>query len=242
MFIDFLLNSRIYGIDSFIEFLSMIISCIISYYSYRIYKTFKKGEFKYFSIAFLLIAISFLFKILSNLTFLYYEEITEINSLFFVISNFEVLELINFFSFLFYKLFNIIGFLMLFFIFTDTEKKEKIFLFSYLSLIVILFSIYLNSIFELTVVFILIFLTYYFYRNYEKLRTSNTFLVFIGFLFILISRLIFIFSEVHELIYFSGEIFRLLGFIALLVNLIKIKNEQKKNKVRSYKRHFGSFE
>lgn len=237
---DILTLGRIYGIDSLIEFLSLIIAGITSYYSHRLYKLIGEKEFKYFSIAFLFIAISFLFKILSNITLTHYIQVSDANFIFTIASQFEYIQLINFFSFLFYKTFILLGLLILFFIATQTKRNQKIFLFIYLSLVTILFSIYFNFIFDLTLIFLLIFLTSYFYENYQKNKSNNSFMVFIGFLLFLIGRIILIFSGIHPLIYLIGEIFILFGFIALLINLIKIKNEQKTNKIRSYKGHLRS--
>jgi hypothetical protein len=227
---------RIYGIDSLIEFLSVIVAFIISYQSYRIYKLIKNKEFRSFSLAFALIAIAFIFKILSNFTIYHYVEISDYHTTLRIISQFKYIELINFLSVIFYRLFVLLGLLILFFITTKTIKASKIFLFIYLGLLVIALSIYFPFIFYLTLVFILIFLTTYFYKNYQETKSNNSLLVFIGFLFFSISKLILIFSS-NPILYLLGEIFLFLGFVSLLINQIKIKNEQKKKSLRSYKRY-----
>jgi hypothetical protein len=235
--LDLLPAVRFYGIDSIIELLIIVVAAIISYQSYRIYKLIKENNFKYFSIAFLLIAISFVFKILSNLTIIHQVQITTPNLGTFVFTQLQNLQLFNFFSFIIYKITHLVGFLTLFFIATQTKNKEKIFLFIYLSILVVLFSVYFNFIFDLTLVFILLFLTAYFYKNYKENKSRNAFLVFIGFLAILISHLLFIFSGLHPLFYVIGEGIVIIGFLILLINQFKIKNEQKTKQDGGNKRH-----
>ena len=150
----------------------------------------------------------------------------------------------QFLSFILYKVFFILGFLILFFIVTKTEKKEKMFLFVYFGIITILFSIYFNFIFHLTLIFILTLLITHFYENYKKLKTKNSFFVFIAFLIILIGHILFMFVEIEPIFYLLGEIILLLAFITLLINQIQLKNKktnEKTNKARSDKRPFINF-
>lgn len=224
-----------YGIDSFVEFLIIIVSFILSYYSNKIYRLIKNKNYKFFSWAFLLIGISFIFKILSNLTIVHKVTIKKANFIFVLVSELENMQLINFISFIFYKIFYMVGFLILFFILTKDHKKERILFFTYLSFIVVLFSIYFNCIFHITLVLIMIFLVNHFYKNYKKVRTINTFLVLISFIIILVSHVFFIFSEVYSLFYFLGEVFLLIGFLGLLLNQINIKIKQK-NVLRTNKK------
>jgi len=224
-----LVLGRFYGIDTFIEFLTILVSFFISFYSFRIYRLIKDKHYEWFSLAFLLLGISFIFKIFSNMTFLHRFEIEQSNFVFTFMSHLEYMEIINFFSFIFYKTFHLIGFLLLFLILSKNEEKNKNLLFFYLSLIVVLFSIYFNFVFHITVVFILIYLTLYFYENHKKVENMNSFLVFISFLIILASHLFFIFSDVHGLFYLFGEVLLLIGFLCLLANQIKLKIESKKS-------------
>lgn len=229
-----------YGIDSVVEFLIILVSLVIAYYSNKIYNLIKDRHYRYFSFAFLAIAISFVFKILSNLTIIHRVVIERANFIFVIWHQFQYMQLINFLSFIFYKTFHLLGFLILFFIVTRTKDKEKIFLFIYLSIIAIFLSIYFDFIFHLTLVFILFSLTHHFYENYNRKKSLNTKLVFIAFLLILLGQIFFIFEDVYILFYFVGEILLLIGFLFLLINQIKLKREsknqnEKTNKIRGNK-------
>ncbi|MEK6859254.1 MAG: hypothetical protein AABX54_00415 [Nanoarchaeota archaeon] len=241
-----------YGIDSIVEFLIILVSLIIAYQSNKIYNLIKDKTYRFFSFAFLAIAISFVFKILSNLTIMYRMIIEKANFIFVIWHQFQYMQLINFLGFIFYKTFNIIGFLILFFIITKTKDKEKIFLFIYFSIIAIVLSIYFDFIFHITLVWILLFLTSHFYENHKNHRTTNTLLVFIAFLLMLISHSSFIFEAINPWFYLIGEILLLIGFFCLLINQIKLKrqskdknrnknNYEKTNKIRGNKRLVSGF-
>jgi hypothetical protein len=227
---------KFYGIDSLVETLIITVCFVIAYYSYKFYRLVKDKNYRIFSFAFLAIAISFIFKILSNLTILHKVNIHVANFIFVVLTEFESVELINFISLILYKSFYLIGFLFFFIILTKTSNREKIFLFFYLSFIAILFSIYFDFVFHLTIIFILVFLTYNFFINYNKRKNINTFLVFFAFLLLSIDHLFFILEEFNPILYIIGEILSLVGFLCLLLNYIKLKNE-KTNTVRSNKRY-----
>jgi len=241
---------KFYGIDSFIELLIIIVSGIISYYSHRIYRLINEKNYKFFSLAFLAIAVAFFFKILSNLTILHRIKVRGINFVAIVLSQPEYSQILNFLSYILYKLFMVAGFLILFFIVTRTDKKREMALFLYMGFIAVLFSIYFNFVFHLTLVFILFSLTIHYYNNYLQGKSQNRLLVFIAFLIMLVSNLFFLFSDIHGLFYLAGEALLLIAFSSLLLNQIKIrnkksanlskKNEQKKNKARDYKRYSGS--
>jgi hypothetical protein len=226
-----------YGIDSLIELITFGVSLIIFYYSRRIYHIIKEENYKFLSFGFLSLAAAFFFKIISNLTVLYKIELTEINLVNFVVEKFEMMNTINFVSFTLYKIFYLAGFLLLFFMVADIKNKEKEILFFYLGFITILFSMYFNFIFHMTIVVILIFITIHFYENYKKVKTQNSYLVFLAFLIISFSHLFLIFLGVQPLFYLFGELLILAGFSFLLINQIKIKNEQKKNKAGSIAGH-----
>jgi len=231
---------RFYGIDSLIELLIIIVSAIIALYSHKIYKIVKEQNYRFFSWAFLFIAISFIFKIFSNFTVYQRIRIEGVNFVYTVLSQPNYIPILDFISFTIYKIFYIIGFLILFLLLTKTDKKQNIFLYAYLSIVVILFSIYLNFVFHITLILILIFLTYHFYENHKAHRTTNTKLVLIAFSIILLSHLFMIFSDMDPLDYMIAEGLMLIGFMSLLINQIKIKlafKNGKKKQTGSNKRY-----
>src|SRR3989344_368695 len=220
---------NVYGIDSIFEFLIIIVSLIIAYSAYKIYKILGDKKYKIFSLGFLALAVSFIFKILSNLTIFYRVRIEHVAFSFIGIMQWRYMELFNFTSFIFYKIFYITGFLILFFVITHTYKKDKVLTMMYFGIIAVLFSIYFNFIFHLTLVILLFFLIMHFYENYEKHKSKNAFLVFLAFLMMLISHTLFIFSDFNLIFYLAGEILLLISFLNLLINQFKTERKMKKN-------------
>jgi hypothetical protein len=150
----------------------------------------------------------------------------------------KLMGAINFFSFVLYKAFFIFGFLIIFFILTKNEKRENRFLFTYFSILAIIFSIYFNFIFHLTLVIIIALLVQHFYENQKKVKTRNSILVFTAFSIILVSQIFFIFANINTIFYLLDEFILLVGFLILAVNHYLIKNE-KTYKVRSDKGYVG---
>lgn len=229
-----------YGIDSLLDFMIVLVAILIAYQSRRVYKLVNEKNYQRFSFAFLSIAIAFIVKIIANLTIVYETRIEHVNFVVFVTHELQEMQIINLLGFTFYKIFLLIGFLILFLITTKTDKKEDIILFAYFAAISVLFSLYFNFIFHLTIIIILISLTTHFYNNYKKTKLRSSYKVYIAFLFILTSHVIDLFYGIHPFIYLLGEIFVFVGFLTLLINHTKIKNGKEKNKVRGNKRPLRS--
>jgi len=221
-----------YGMDSFFDLLIGIVALFIAHQSHKIYRLIKERNYKFFSLAFLTIGIAFMLKIVSNITIIHRVIIQRSNFIITLTSELEQMQIVNFVSFILFKILLLVGFLILFLITTKTKDKEKIFLFFYLAFLSILFSIYFNFIFHLTITILLIFLCIYFHKNYEKKKTRSRHHTLIAFYFILAGHIIDIFYSIISSLYILGETLLLIGFIILLFNHIQVKNEPKKNKAR----------
>ncbi|MCA9485546.1 MAG: hypothetical protein KC506_01750 [Nanoarchaeota archaeon] len=219
-----------YGLDSIIDLMIILVSLLISYQSSKIYKYLNNKNYKIFSWSFLCIAIAYFFKIIANLTILYKSSITETNFILHIAHEFNEFHLTNFLSFTLFKTFLLLGFLILFLLTTKTFKKEDIILFSYLSVISILFSVYFSFIFYLTLVVLLIFLTIHFHQNYTLRKSKQSYKTYLGSAFMLAGYLVSIFYSFNQIIYLAGEILVFVGFFTIFLNHIKTKNDQKKNK------------
>jgi hypothetical protein len=231
---------RFYGIDSLIEISIAVISFVIFGYSRRIYKIVRERNYQLFSWAFLLIGISFILKIISNFTLLHKIQFVGANFVYTIIHEFEYMDAINFIGYIGFKLLFALGFILLFLIITKTKQKEDIFLIFYLSIITLLFSIYFDFVFHLTIMFISLILTFHFYENHKTQREKSSLLVFLSFGLIFLSSLIFIFNEIHSAFYVLGEILLLAGFVIILINHIRSKNNEEKNKYGDSERHIRS--
>jgi len=157
-------------------------------------------------------------------------EITEIN-LFSQIGNIiENLQIINFYSILFFKIFLMVGVIALFLITNKNKKSQNLFLLIYFGTISVILSIYANFIFYFTISIILSLLVIYFYKNFKENPSQHRKLTFLAFLFILIGNTIEIFNVYSNIFYISYEILLFVGFSILFTNHLRIRNGKKKNK------------
>jgi hypothetical protein len=225
-----------YGIDSLLDFTIALVAILIAYQSRKIYKLIKEQNYQYFSMAFFSIAIAFLLKIVANLTILNEVVFERTNLIITVTHELQEMQIVNLLGVTFYKIFLLIGYLILFLITTRTNKKEDILLFVYLGFLTVVFSIYFNFVFHLTVIMILTTMVLYFYKNYKRTNSKNSYMVYLAFLLILISHAVNLFYGLHVFVYLLAEIFVFTGFLILLINHTRIKNGQEKNKVRGNQR------
>lgn len=225
-----------YGIDSIIDFLVATVAILIFYQSNKVYKILKERKYLYFSWGFFSIALAYIAKIFANVTAIHKVIIHNPNFLVPLMVEFKRMQLIHFTSFFLFKFFLLIGFLTLFLVTKKISKKEELPILAYLSIIALLFSIYFNFIFHLTLVIILAILTGHFYDNYKRCKSQNSYFVFLGFAFILASQFIDMFYGFHLTIYLISELIVFIGFILLLLNHLKLKNGKEKNKTRGDKR------
>lgn len=224
-----------YGIATIIDFFIILVAGLISYQSYRIYKYVYEKKYALFSISFSLIALSYLFKIISNLTIVHRVIIKRTDSMVIVAKEITQYQFVNFISFVLYEAFLIIGFLILFLIIVKSYKKTELALLVYLSCIVIIFSLYVPLIFYLTVSIILIVLSYKFYENYLNQKSGRSLFVFSAFFTMFIGGVLGVLSSIYKIHHLVSEVFFLIGFLLLLINHLTTtkKHGKKKDKTRS---------
>lgn len=214
-----------YGIDSLIDFLITLVAILVGSQSYRIYKITKDKNYKFFSWSFILISLGYLSKILANLTIFYRIKVLDLDFISFIIEEFNEINYIHFISFTFYKIFLLLGLLALFLTTKKNNKNEEIYLFVYLSLIAILFSIYFNFIFYLTIAVLLMILALYFYDNYKEKKSNRSLTTFIAFAIILTGSIINLFYIYNGFMYLFSETITFVGFLLIFLNHINLKNE-----------------
>ncbi len=212
-----------YGIDSIFEIVSIIVALLIAFSSYKIYKFTKEAKYKYFSLSFVLIAIAYVFKILTNFT-LFRQSIIEktigdLTYTFLAIQKSDIFLILGYLLFRFLMLIGLIGIYLI----LDKQSKQTevnkriIVLLTFFAFITAMISHYYFIIFHITAALLLGFITYLFYNNCKKKCTQTSRLVSTAFLIIFISQLLFILVQFNTEFYVVAEVFQLLGFIILLI-------------------------
>ena len=75
---------------------------------------------------------------------------------------------------------------------------------------------------EIVLLFLLVYITFQTGINYSATKERNAFLVFLGFLLLVLSHLFFILALVGPLFFVFGHVFQLVGFVSLLSMLLRV--------------------
>lgn len=221
-----------YGLDSVIDLSIFLVALWIAYESGKIYKSFGNKKHLYFSWAFIFISTSQLLKIAANFTGLP-TVILENNNISVTIMNLASFQIVYLLSFTLYKILLVLGFLTLFLTVTKTDSKQNILLVVYLSIVTVLFSVYLNFVFNFTLAVILLILCAYFYSNYKKTESLNSLLVYLSFTLVFLSKVLGVLYPFSPIFYLIDEGLLLAGFIILLVNQLNMIKKCRKEEQRS---------
>lgn len=220
-----------YGKDILIDIFSIIVLSLIATFSIKYYKMNKKNKnYFWFGISFITLALSFLFKILTNFTIYYNvidtEKLGLLTLSYNTIRSSDILFSIGFLS---YILLTLLSFLMLYEIYKAKHSKQNILLTLYFIITITYFTTSKYFIFHLTAFLFLFLITLNYFKNYLKnKKTTSKFLV-LSFAIIALSQLFFIFVELNNLLYVFAESIQFIGYLLLLITFMgAIKNAKKK--------------
>ena len=218
-----------YGKDIIIDVISAITLLLISFFSFRCYKMQKNKNHIYLSLSFLIIAISFLFKILMNFTVYYHVfETKTVGFATFTYQTMRASDAFFFFGYLFYRLLTLLG-LYLFYSLYQKQSNLNFVLVSFLVVMLTYYSQAAYYIFYLTCFVMLTLITISLISSYKKNKFKMTKMFALSFGVIALSQILFIlvFFKVHY--YAAGEIIQLIGYLLLLLSFIMVLRDAKKN-------------
>lgn len=220
-----------YGKDIIIDIISILVLISIAIFSVKYYKINTKNKnYFYLASSFFILALSFMFKILTNFT-IYYKILTT-RQIGFVTLTYQTIrstDTLFFVGFLLYRILTLIGLYILYSIY-QKQTKSNILIIVYLILVLTYFSQSAYYIFHLTSLLLLAFITSQYYKNYQKRKQYETKLLAYSFAIITISQLLFIFIRLNLHFYVIAEIVQLIGYIGLLCTFIMVLIYGKKKK------------
>ena len=219
----------------FIDLVTLLVLFSIASFAIKYYKLNDNKNYLKLGFSFYLIAVSFLFKMITSVT-VYYDSIKAQNLTGVVIEALETVRSLNVLatsSFLFFVLFNLAGLYALYSI-KKGQKRSTIFLIVYfiliLTFIATLYSKSMYYIFHLTSLIFLVFIASKYFNIHSETRNKNTRHLAYSFSLIAISQAFFMFISLNSLVYVIAEMVQLIGYIILLQVLIRILNHGKKKK------------
>jgi len=224
-----------YLVSIFIDLITILVLFSIATVATRYYKLNNNKNYMKLGFAFYLIAASFLFKMVTNVT-VYYESIKANTPTGAVIQTLEVVRSFNILaisSFLIFVLANLAGLYVLYSI-KRGQKIPTVFLTIYfiivLSIVSALYSSTLYYIFHITSIIFLVFIASRYFNIYSQTGNKNTKYLAYGFSIIAISQAFFMFIALNPLVYVIAEVVQLVGYILLLQVLIRVLYHGKKKK------------
>tara|TARA_Y100000310_G_C20694469_1_gene824536 strand:+ start:4261 stop:4944 length:684 start_codon:yes stop_codon:yes gene_type:complete len=207
------------GLSIIFELVTVLVTLLISLYSYKLYLFSKERRFLYFGISFLAIMLSFLAKIATTLASFYVpsEPITE------VVTNLTIsitsgTPYLTSLGFLVHQELMLLGLAGIYLINQKNRSILQAALLTYLVTVITIISNAFYFIFYATATVFLALISHYYVKNYIKKQTNTSFLIMISFLFILLSQIVFILVILNPTFFFIiAEIIQLIGY-ALLLN------------------------
>ncbi len=223
------------GWDLVFEGIGLIVALLIAGYSWKVYRMSSEKKFGYFSLAFGLVSLGFIFKLLTH-GLLYYSSLRDAATAVLVpivgkgMSGIHYSDLFFRGGFLMHMIAMLGAWLLIFFVSQKPRGRLKnyyevsqIGLFIYLVVLISYVSNFKYFVFYLTGAVILGMIVLNFYKNYLNTKQNmNSLLVMDSFLFILIGQFFFIFVFLWDELYVLGEVFMLIGFLLLLYTYRRI--------------------
>jgi len=204
------------GYNSILEMMFFVITSLVGAYALRIYKLSGQRQSKLFGISFLLISAAYLIQSILNFAASYsmaegcsMRSMTAVHSL----SNFGIyVHMILF----------ITGLVTLAYMTLKIKNIKAYALFLAAILAVLLLSSNKLYFFYALSSILLIYISFYYLRNYLKNKKMSALIVFAAFLSLLFGKIHFIFSIDHGAFYVAGHLLELVAYVLIMINLINV--------------------
>ena len=219
-----------YGKDLAIDLVSAFVLSLIASFSIRYYKVNKKNKnYLYLASSFFVIALSFLFKTLTNFTVFYKSLETRVfGNYILTYPAIQASNILVIVGFLLYRLLTLLGLYILYSTYQEKQSKSNVFLLVFFILITTYFSDVEYFIFHITALVMLAFITLQYYNTYRKNKQSSSMLVTASFAIIGISQIFSVFVFYNSLYYVMAELIQLVGYLILLTTFVKVLHNAKK--------------
>ena len=210
----FLRTELLFGIIAF------LITLIISYYSYRVYKIYENKKYKYLTVSFFSMSLGFMFKAISDLIIVYFDAFLKTFRFFGFISPTYIYTG----SLILYVFFVLSGFVILSCLASQVRNKSiilSLLSIAFLCAILVRQARSFTFFYFFAFVLLVVYIVPYMYNNYKDKKNKSSYFVFLSFALLAVSNLLFIAlsSRYSAIIYTGGHFISLLAYILLLLNL-----------------------
>jgi len=210
------------GIDQAVDLISLLTCLGIFLYSLKAYQVTKYRKYLVFSLAFLLIALSFIVKTADILGFspMIKETVKQVS---FVVSMNRTVNL-HFLLVQIQRFFILLAFMALFCLSRKIESKEAILLYT---VFIFIISFFTNSyfLFHFLTSIVTFLIVLHYYNNHKKIKTRNSLFSYFAFIAIFLSQIMNMFILYFVYSYVIAEFLQLIGFLFLLYTLISVRRK-----------------
>ena len=214
---QFLPEYWFFGADMVFEFAFFLITLIITYYAYKTWKLTSKDNAKWFYQGFGLISASYLIKSLTN--FILHFKIRQGTFTQDVADLYLWIFATGYYTHL---LFMLAGLIFLTFIALKNPNRRTRWLIFLLLIASMLQSQFKFINYYISATILLIIILYHYIKVYAKCNDKRSFITMSGFAALLMSHILFLFTEKHILFYVTGHLMELAAYSLLLLNLVSL--------------------
>ena len=226
--------------DTLIDFFSFIVLFLFAIISLKYYKLVKNRKFLHLGLAFLLIGLGELTRIIMNLGLYYNLRSTyEIGRIIVTTNIVSSVDIIYFTGFFINRFLVMLGF---YFVYYSTKKHKhelEHLLVLYFITITSIFASGVDYIFNITVTVLLALIFVNYNSIYRKTKSKNTKILAYGFFILLISYLLITLSKISSNIYIFANLLQLISytlFLYLIIKIYKHDEDKKFSKIQNLKR------
>ena len=200
-----------FGADASLEAFAAVIAFCVAFASLRVYRVTREQKYGYFTASMALLTLSFLARAITD---------TLLEELLFTVPS-ELSGMIFFIGYVTHIILALVAYLILVIVTHKITDKRIIFLLFLLTLPSLLISgSYFLSFYGLSAI-LLAFTAFSYYQNYRKICKASACLVFIAFLLLTISQVLFLLEAVYDPLYVGAHVTQAAGYLVLLFALIK---------------------
>lgn len=231
MVFNFALMQWTSGLDLAIDVFSLCVIILIAISAIKFYKiNNQQKKYRYLIASFILLAISFIFKIFTHFTIYYTATQTRyFGNIAFVYQSLKSSYFLVFWGLLGYRVLSLLAFYFLYLTYVNekTDSKMSIILIAYLIFIASYFSQSAYYIYYISSFFILYMIVDKIYTIYQNTKYKKTKLLVISFSILMLSQAVSILININEIFYLIAELIQLTGFIILLYTFLKVLKDVK---------------
>ncbi len=210
----YLIPRWFFGYDIALELLFGIITLMVALYALKMYRLCSLKSCKLFGISFLSISIAyFLWAFVNIYASSFFDDTTQVLSL----KGLTILGLVGVYG---HVLFMILGLVTLAYVTLKNASYRNYTIIATLSLVSLVFAANKALAFYFVSSFLLFFVLIFYVREYLRVRSLNSFLVVLSFVFLFLGSADFTFASAYKVHYVAGHLLQLIGYLFMLISFV----------------------